>query len=98
MSQALTPDEVRKIAALARLELTADEVDLFGRQLADILAYADLVQQVDTAGVPPTSHPLGDAPAWRDDEPRPSLDRTSVLSHAPNAAVDAGLFRVPKVL
>lgn len=94
-----TPDiDVRRIAALARLELTDEEVTLFSRQLRDILAYADQVQQVDTAGVPPTSHPLADTPAWREDVPRPSLDRGRILEQAPDGSVAAGLFKVPKVL
>jgi aspartyl-tRNA(Asn)/glutamyl-tRNA(Gln) amidotransferase subunit C len=98
MSQTLRAEDVRKIAALARLELTGDEVDLFSRQLTDILAYVDALQKTNTTGVPPTSHPLGDAAMWREDTPRPSLDRNAVLTHAPGAAASAGLFRVPKVL
>jgi aspartyl-tRNA(Asn)/glutamyl-tRNA(Gln) amidotransferase subunit C len=94
-----TPDlDVRKIAALARLELTPHEVDLFSRQLHDILAYAEQVQQVDTTGVPPTSHPLADTTVWREDEPQPSLPRDVVLEQGPGASVRAGLFKVPKVL
>jgi aspartyl-tRNA(Asn)/glutamyl-tRNA(Gln) amidotransferase subunit C len=100
MFMASTPPDldVRKIAALARLELTADEVDLFSRQLRDILAYAEQVQQIDTTGVPPTSHPLAGPMVWREDEPRPSLARDLVLEQAPEASIRAGLFKVPKVL
>ena len=59
------PDlDVRRIAALAHLELTDAEADLFARQLRDVLAYADAVQRVDTTGVPPTSHPLAGAAIW----------------------------------
>jgi aspartyl-tRNA(Asn)/glutamyl-tRNA(Gln) amidotransferase subunit C len=96
----LTPPaiDVRRIAGLARLALTPDEVELFSTQLASILAYATTVQEVDTAGVPPTSHPLSDEPRWRDDVPAPSLDREEVLANAPDAAARAGLFKVPKVL
>jgi aspartyl-tRNA(Asn)/glutamyl-tRNA(Gln) amidotransferase subunit C len=90
--------DVRKIAALARLELTPDEIELFSRQLSDILTYADLVQQVDTTGVPPTSHPLAEGAVWRTDEPRPSLDRDVALSQAPETSPRSGLFKVPKVL
>jgi aspartyl-tRNA(Asn)/glutamyl-tRNA(Gln) amidotransferase subunit C len=94
-----SPDfDVERIAALARLALTPDEVALFSTQLASILAYAALVQEVDTTGVPPTSHPLAGEPRWRDDLPVPSLDRREVLAGAPAAAPDAGLFKVPKVL
>jgi aspartyl-tRNA(Asn)/glutamyl-tRNA(Gln) amidotransferase subunit C len=78
--------------------LTPEEVELFSKQLGDILEYAERVQQVDTAGIVPTSHPLADGPHWRDDTPRPSLSREAVLQHAPGASVRAGLFKVPKVL
>ena len=90
--------DVRKIAALARLELGPDEIDRFSRQLRDILTYAEQVQQVDTTGVPPTSHPLAESAIWREDEPRPSLARDAVLAEAPEASTRAGLFKVPKVL
>ena len=69
MTPRLTDADVRKIAGLARLDLSPAEVELFTRQLADILAYADDIQQVDTTGVPPTSHVLAQGPSWRDDEP-----------------------------
>src|SRR6186997_3033947 len=52
MAETLTRADVERIAALARLELTPDEVTLFAGQLTAILAYADQVQQVDTSGVP----------------------------------------------
>lgn len=87
---------MERIAALARLELTADEVERFAGQLTAILAYADQVQQVDTgdaavAAVPTTT-------AWRSDTPLPSLDRDVVLSQAPAADRAAGHFKVPRVL
>ena len=98
MAQTPIDLDVQKIAALARLELTADEVALFSRQLRDILSYAEHVQQVDTTGVPPTSHPLADNRVWREDVPTPSLPRDLVIDQGPNASVRAGLFKVPKVL
>lgn len=98
MASKLADSDVQKIAALARLELTPAETELFTRQLADILEYAEVVQQVDTTGVPPTSHPFSDGPHWRDDEPRPSLNRDVVLEHAPATSKRSGLFKVPKVL
>jgi aspartyl-tRNA(Asn)/glutamyl-tRNA(Gln) amidotransferase subunit C len=92
-------DEVLRIAALARLELDEQDVARFAAQLTDILAYAEIVRQVDTSDVAPTSHALGPAPAaWREDLPSPSLDRDDVLAAAPDADRRAGLFRVPKVL
>src|SRR5204862_7921115 len=86
-------DDVAKIAALAKLELDASEIDLFARQLGDILAYADQVQKVDTSGVPPTTSVVTLHSADRVDEVRPGLDRAAVLANAPDADPDAGLFR-----
>jgi aspartyl-tRNA(Asn)/glutamyl-tRNA(Gln) amidotransferase subunit C len=98
MASTLTRDDVLRIAELARLELSESEVDVFTRQLDDILGYAIQVQEVDTTGVSPTSHPLGVEPAWRPDTPIPSLELTDSLANAPNADRAAGLFKVPKVL
>ncbi len=98
MSTTLTRAEVERIAALAHLELTDDEKELFTRQLADILAYARHMENIDTKGVTPTSHVLASHPAFRPDELRPSLPRPDALANAPEAAVDAGLFKVPKVI
>lgn len=92
-----TQADVERVARLARLELTPDEKDLFARQLAEILAYAEQIQRVPTDGVPPTSH-AGDAAMMRDDEVRPSLPREASLASAPDADVNAGLFKVPRVL
>jgi aspartyl-tRNA(Asn)/glutamyl-tRNA(Gln) amidotransferase subunit C len=98
MPPTLTDADVRKIAALARLELTADEVETFSKQLAEILAYANAIQQVDTTGVEPTSHVLTRGPAWRADDPAPSLAREEVLREAPDAAAATGVFKVPRVI
>ena len=91
-------DEVEKIAALANLALDDAELDLFARQLGAILAYATEVQRVDTTGVPPTSSVALESTSDRGDELAPSLDRDTVLEQAPNANVDAGFFRVPRVI
>jgi aspartyl-tRNA(Asn)/glutamyl-tRNA(Gln) amidotransferase subunit C len=92
-----THADVERVARLARLELTTDEKELFARQLADILGYAEQIQRVATEGVPPTSH-AGDAAMMRDDEVRPSLPREASLASGPEADVAAGLFKVPRVL
>jgi aspartyl-tRNA(Asn)/glutamyl-tRNA(Gln) amidotransferase subunit C len=93
-----TRDDVERIARLARLELTEHEKTLLTPQLSAFLAYAEQVQQVATAGVPPTSHPLGTVGTWREDQPERSLDRTLALSQAPEADSARGLFKVPRVL
>jgi len=98
MTQRLSDADVRKIAALARLELTPEEVEQFAKQLADILRHADALAGVDTSGIEPPSHPLPIGNAWREDEPVPSLNRDALLEQAPGASVRAGLFKVPKVL
>lgn len=98
MAAELPREVVEHVARLARLALTEDERALFARQLAGILAYAEQVQQVDTRGVPPTTHVLAAHPALRADEPRPSLPREEALARAPDAAATEGLFKVPRVI
>ena len=88
---------MKRIAELARLELTADELELFTRQLGDILTYVEQIGTLDTTGVPPTSSVLN-RPVDRPDEPRPSLSRAELLRNAPDAAPEAGLFKVPRVI
>ncbi len=98
MPAAFSRDDVMKIAALANLELEAAELDLFARQLGEILAYAEQVQQIDTTGVPATSDVLVAHSIDRLDEVVPSLDRDELLANAPDAAPEAGFFRVPRVM
>ena len=88
---------MERIAALARLELTADEIERFAGQLTAILAYADQVQRVDTSGVEAVASSPADT-VWRDDGLVPSLDRDRLLEQAPAADRAAGLFKVPRVL
>jgi aspartyl-tRNA(Asn)/glutamyl-tRNA(Gln) amidotransferase subunit C len=98
MSSPLTHEEVERIAALANLALTDRERDLFARQLADILGYAEQVSKVDTQGVAPTSHVLFEQTVLRADEVTPSLPRDQALANAPDVSREAGLFRVPRVI
>jgi aspartyl-tRNA(Asn)/glutamyl-tRNA(Gln) amidotransferase subunit C len=97
MPSSLSREEVLRIAQLARLELTADEVELFTRQLAGILDYVEQIRELDTTGVPPTSHVMNQ-PIDRPDEPRPTLPREEALQNAPEAAWQTGLFKVPRVM
>jgi aspartyl-tRNA(Asn)/glutamyl-tRNA(Gln) amidotransferase subunit C len=96
MAERITRDDVAHVARLARLDVTEDELDLFTGQLAAVLAHAEDLAALDTAGVPPTAHPLPLVNVLRDDVPRPSLDRAEVLAVAP--AVEDDRFRVPPVL
>jgi aspartyl-tRNA(Asn)/glutamyl-tRNA(Gln) amidotransferase subunit C len=97
VSTPLTIADVERIAALAHLELTDEEKQVFTRQLADILAYAEQLQAVDTTGVVATAH-INAHQAERDDEPRPGLRVGEALRNAPDGAPEAGLFRVPRVI
>lgn len=96
MPERLTPADVAHVAKLARLDVTEEEVDLFAEQLAAVLDHAADVAALDTAGVPPTAHPLPLKNVLRTDEPRPSLDRDEVLAMAPDA--EEGRFKVPRIL
>ena len=98
MPTQLSVADVERIAALAHLELTDAEKHLFTRQLAEILAYAEQVQELDTSGVPATAHVDVTHRAERADEPRPSLPVDDALDAAVDADRNAGLFKVPRVI
>jgi aspartyl-tRNA(Asn)/glutamyl-tRNA(Gln) amidotransferase subunit C len=97
MPASLSRDDVLRIAELARLELTEDEVKLFTRQLASILDYVEQIRELDTTGVAPTSHVIA-RPIDRADVVAPTLPRDEALANAPDAATEAGLFKVPRVI
>jgi aspartyl-tRNA(Asn)/glutamyl-tRNA(Gln) amidotransferase subunit C len=88
--------DIAKVAHLARIALSEEELELYGRQLGVILEHAERVQALPTEGVEPTSHPLPMTNAFRDDEVTPSLDRDVVLSQAPDT--EGPYFRVPRIL
>jgi aspartyl-tRNA(Asn)/glutamyl-tRNA(Gln) amidotransferase subunit C len=90
--------EVEAVARLANLELTETELDLFARQIGDILEYAKQVQEIDTTGVPPTASVVVEPGADRLDMIVPGLERGEALSNAPDANTQAGFFRVPRVI
>src|SRR4029078_1118653 len=93
----LNRQDVERIAELARLELTEAELELFTRQLGDILTYVEQIRALDTTGVAPTSQVLN-RPVDRDDVSGPQLSRPELLGNAPDAATEAGLFKVPRVI
>lgn len=88
--------DIAKVAKLARIALTDEQLAEYGAQLDSILGYAERVQALPTEGVPPTSHPMPMTNSFRPDELEPSLDRDEVIAQAPDA-VD-GYFRVPRIL
>ncbi len=96
MPNPLTRADVEHVARLARLALSEAEIEQFTTQLGAILEHAARVAALDTADVPPTSHPIPLPNVLRTDEPVPCLDRDVVLSMAP--AAEDGRFRVPRIL
>jgi aspartyl-tRNA(Asn)/glutamyl-tRNA(Gln) amidotransferase subunit C len=96
MAARITPDDVAKVASLARLRLTHDELDRFTHQLSDILDHAADMEALDLADVEPMARPVPLANVFRADEPGTPLDRDEVLAAAP--AAQDGQFRVPPVL
>jgi len=98
MPEGLSRAQVEAIAALAQLELEQSEIELFVRQLGEILEYATQVQQLDTTGVPPTASVALRHAADRSDEVGPCLDRDDALMNAPDRNLAAGFFKVPRVI
>jgi aspartyl-tRNA(Asn)/glutamyl-tRNA(Gln) amidotransferase subunit C len=96
MATRISTDDVAHVARLARLSLTAEELERFTEQLGAVLEHARDVEALDTAGVPPTAHPLPVANVFRDDVVRPCLNREEVLAQAPD--VESHRFRVPRIL
>ncbi|MGH9021100.1 MAG: Asp-tRNA(Asn)/Glu-tRNA(Gln) amidotransferase subunit GatC [Acidimicrobiales bacterium] len=91
----LTRDEVAKVAALARLSLTVDELDRFTAQLSSVLSHATDMGSLDLDGVAPTAHPFELVNVLRDDVAGECLNRDEVLAQAPDA--QDGRFGVPRV-
>jgi len=92
----LTLAEVEHIANLARLELTPEEKERYRQQLSAILDYARRLQQVDTAGIAPTSSVLPARSRLREDQNAPSLSPAELLANAPRSENDQ--FSVPPVI
>jgi aspartyl-tRNA(Asn)/glutamyl-tRNA(Gln) amidotransferase subunit C len=93
---ALTRDEVLHVADLARLSLVPEEIEVVTRQLNDILAYVEKLQELDTEGVEPLAHVIPVFNVLREDAVREGLDRESALSNAP--AREEGAFVVPRII
>jgi aspartyl-tRNA(Asn)/glutamyl-tRNA(Gln) amidotransferase subunit C len=92
----LTPEEVRHVAMLARLGLTDTEVETMRAQLAQLLDYIAMLNEVDTSSVEPTAQVRAQSNVMRDDAARPSLDVEGVLRNAPRK--EEQFFRVPAVM
>ena len=103
-AEKVTLEQVQHVAALANLELTAEELPRLAHDLNAILSYVQQLEELDTADVPAmaqVSEALGLEPATagetlRADAVRPSLQREAVMAEAPET--DGRFFKVPKVI
>lgn len=96
MQERIDAEQVRKVARLARLELTDAEVEEFTGQLGAILEYVEKMNELDTAAVEPLAHCLPIHNVFRQDEIRESLGTEQTLANAPER--DGSFFKVPKIL
>lgn len=92
----ISPEEVSYVAQLARLNLTPEEVDSMTEQLDRILNYVAKLNELDTAGIEPTTHAISIHNAFREDEVKKSLDQEKALANGPLQNGEA--FVVPKVI
>jgi aspartyl-tRNA(Asn)/glutamyl-tRNA(Gln) amidotransferase subunit C len=92
----LTREDVRQVALLARLRLTADEEERLTAQLDEILRYMEQLNQLDTANVEPFTHAVEAVNALREDKITNSPNAEALLANAPER--DGTFFKVPKVL
>lgn len=93
---ALTDNDVKKIAKLARIRLSADDVAHYGREINGILKWIEQLQEVNTDGVAPLASVSDQTLPWRTDEVTDGNMQEAVLKNAPNASY--GCFAVPKVI
>ena len=96
MQQKIDAQQVRKVAKLARLDLTEAEIEEFTGQLGAILQYVEKMNELETAEVEPLAHCLPIHNVFRADEVRPSLGTEKTLANAPER--DGVFFKVPKIL
>jgi aspartyl-tRNA(Asn)/glutamyl-tRNA(Gln) amidotransferase subunit C len=92
----ITKHEVEHVAKLARLELSEQEKEKLTDQLSNILTYVEKLNELDTAGVEPTSHVLDINNVMRDDVAVVGLTQERALANAPEKA--AGHYKVPKII
>ena len=96
VSEPISPADVAHVARLARLELTAAEIERYTEQLGTVIEHFHDIDELDLADVVPMYQPLPLQNVFRDDVVGPTLDRDEVLAEAPDA--EGGRFRVPPIL
>lgn len=93
---AITLDEVRHVATLARLELSPSELETFQGELNALLGHFEDLNQIDVTGLDPKPHAVALRNVWDDDVARQGMPREEMLKNAPNSK--AGLFLVPTII
>jgi aspartyl-tRNA(Asn)/glutamyl-tRNA(Gln) amidotransferase subunit C len=96
MAKEIDQNQVRKVARLARLELTSEEIEEFAGQLNAILDYMAKMNELDTDNVEPLAHCLPITNVLREDRIKESLGTDKTLANAPQR--DGEFFKVPKIL
>lgn len=92
----ITTDDVKYVANLARLNVTEAEAETMCGQMADIIAFADALGEIDTEGIEPTNHAIKVENVLRPDKVRESYDRDELLKNAPSK--QAGCYTVPRIV
>lgn len=92
----LSPEQIRQVAQLARLQLNPEQVEPYARQLSNILGMVDRLSSVDTANVSPMAHPLDMVQRLRPDVVSENDRRDDYQAIAPETR--DGLYLVPKVI
>jgi aspartyl-tRNA(Asn)/glutamyl-tRNA(Gln) amidotransferase subunit C len=92
----LDREQVRKVATLARLQLTEEEEEKFTTQLSNILEYFQQLSELDVTDVPPTTRAIDVSNVTRPDALQPYAERNAILDCAPDREGD--FFRVPKII
>jgi len=90
------PEDIRKIAILARLEIEDDKVEKISGDISNILSLVDQLQNANTDQIEPMAHPMDASQILRADEVTETNQREKLQSVAPNT--EDGLFLVPKVI
>lgn len=92
----ISPEEVAKVARLARLDLSQEKISQYAGQLDGILAYMDKLAELDTSAVEPMYTPVDQVSVMRDDVSRKEYSREDILKNAPET--DGSFFIVPRIV
>ena len=96
MKQKIDAEQVKKVAKLARLDLTDKEIAEFTGQLSAIIDYVEKMNELDTTDVEPLAHCLPISNSFREDCVKESLGTEKTLANAPQR--EGEFFKVPKIL